>query len=149
MFLRSLTLKGFKSFADPTTFDLEPGLTAVVGPNGSGKSNIVDAVDLRIEKQPHAPWNERRISSGRGSLKSSGTSNCPLSRPKARSVPGSTGTSLATARSPLRMTISSPSATRRSKRDKWVFASCTPTSTAPRWTKSLTKSSRAASGGRI
>jgi chromosome segregation protein len=44
MFLRSLTLKGFKSFADATTFDLEPGLTAVVGPNGSGKSNIVDAV---------------------------------------------------------------------------------------------------------
>src|SRR5215831_18438899 len=44
MFLRSLTLKGFKSFADTTTLDLEPGLTVVVGPNGSGKSNIVDAV---------------------------------------------------------------------------------------------------------
>ena len=44
MFLRSLTLKGFKSFADPTTLQLEPGLTSVVGPNGSGKSNIVDAV---------------------------------------------------------------------------------------------------------
>src|SRR4051794_37816199 len=44
MFLRSLTLKGFKSFADATTLEMEPGLTAVVGPNGSGKSNIVDAV---------------------------------------------------------------------------------------------------------
>src|SRR5919202_2958018 len=44
MFLRSLTLKGFKSFAEPTTLELEPGLTVVVGPNGSGKSNIVDAV---------------------------------------------------------------------------------------------------------
>ncbi|MGH9226038.1 MAG: AAA family ATPase, partial [Acidimicrobiales bacterium] len=44
MFLRSLTLKGFKSFAEATTLDLEPGLTVVVGPNGSGKSNIVDAV---------------------------------------------------------------------------------------------------------
>ncbi|MDP1804879.1 MAG: AAA family ATPase, partial [Acidimicrobiales bacterium] len=44
MFLRSLTLNGFKSFADPPTLELEPGLTAVVGPNGSGKSNIVDAV---------------------------------------------------------------------------------------------------------
>ena len=44
MFLRALTLKGFKSFADPTTLELEPGLTVVVGPNGSGKSNIVDAV---------------------------------------------------------------------------------------------------------
>src|SRR5438105_2900416 len=44
MFLRSLSIKGFKSFADATTLELEPGLTAVVGPNGSGKSNIVDAV---------------------------------------------------------------------------------------------------------
>ena len=44
MHLRSLTLRGFKSFATSTTIDLEPGITCVVGPNGSGKSNVVDAI---------------------------------------------------------------------------------------------------------
>jgi chromosome segregation protein len=44
VFLKSLTLKGFKSFADSTTMTLEPGVTVVVGPNGSGKSNVVDAI---------------------------------------------------------------------------------------------------------
>ncbi|HEV6951810.1 MAG TPA: chromosome segregation protein SMC [Promicromonospora sp.] len=44
MHLKTLTLRGFKSFASATTLELEPGITCVVGPNGSGKSNVVDAL---------------------------------------------------------------------------------------------------------
>lgn len=44
MYLKSLTMKGFKSFADSIDLALEPGVTVVVGPNGSGKSNVVDAI---------------------------------------------------------------------------------------------------------
>src|SRR5918996_2221501 len=44
MHLRSIVLRGFKSFADRTVLELEPGLVGIVGPNGAGKSNLIDAL---------------------------------------------------------------------------------------------------------
>ncbi|MBM6621203.1 chromosome segregation protein SMC [Micrococcaceae bacterium RIT802] len=51
MHLKTLTVRGFKSFASATTFEFEPGVTAVVGPNGSGKSNVVDALSWVMGEQ--------------------------------------------------------------------------------------------------
>lgn len=44
MQLKTLKVKGFKSFADPTIIEFNKGVTAVVGPNGSGKSNVIEAI---------------------------------------------------------------------------------------------------------
>ena len=55
MYLKTLTLRGFKSFASSTTLRFEPGITCVVGPNGSGKSNVVDAFSWVMGQQGVKP----------------------------------------------------------------------------------------------
>jgi chromosome segregation protein len=51
MFLRSITIRGFKSFADKTVLEFIPGVSVIVGPNGSGKSNLVDAISWVLGEQ--------------------------------------------------------------------------------------------------
>jgi chromosome segregation protein len=51
MFLRQISIRGFKSFADKTALEFVPGVSVIVGPNGSGKSNLVDAISWALGEQ--------------------------------------------------------------------------------------------------
>ena len=51
MFLRSISIRGFKSFADKHVLEFVPGVSVIVGPNGSGKSNLVDAISWALGEQ--------------------------------------------------------------------------------------------------
>jgi chromosome segregation protein len=61
VFLKTLAIRGFKSFADRAALDFEPGITVVVGPNGSGKSNVVDAIAWVLGAQAPSAVRSQRM----------------------------------------------------------------------------------------
>ena len=60
MYLKNLTVLGFKSFADKTSLNFQPGVSAIVGPNGCGKSNISDAIRWVLGRSGHTVVDGRR-----------------------------------------------------------------------------------------
>ena len=82
MYLRSIEMKGFKSFPERAKLEFSPGVSVIVGPNGSGKSNITDAVLWALGEQ--SPGRDpRRLDAGRDLRRRQGRR--PASRrPKSR-----------------------------------------------------------------
>jgi chromosome segregation protein len=82
MFLKRVSLQGFKSFADRVQFDFGPGITCVVGPNGCGKSNIVDSFKWVLGEQSAKSLRGRQmqdmIFNGSGARKATGMAQVDL-----------------------------------------------------------------------
>ena len=82
MRIKSISIRGFKSFMDKANFPIHPGISAFVGPNGCGKSNVVDAIRWvmgeQSPKQLRGRQMEDMIFSGNGSLKPVGMAEVTL-----------------------------------------------------------------------
>ena len=61
MYLKTLKLRGFKSFAEPVELHFERGISVIVGPNGSGKSNVADGLQWAMASQPPSARRRRRM----------------------------------------------------------------------------------------